>query len=153
MMMMMKIDKVKVMWSELQKYKNYMKVWSSQSSSKFLRDSKSTTPLPPIILIGDFQWDSNGTHGLCNIKITKKCSALPTELWGTSSLGAGRFVEFIFTFERNETMNEDGDATSEMQTNFNEDSNHCSCKLEKPSPSFCVIFFKYGFKKNFLLHK
>ena len=45
-------------------------------------------------------------------KLQKKCSALPTELWGTSSLGAGRFVEFIFTFERNETMNEDGDATS-----------------------------------------
>ena len=86
-------------------------------------------------------------------KKKKKCSALPTEPWGTSTLGAGQFVEFIFTCERNETLNEDGDATSEMQTKLNTDSNHCSCKLEKASPSFCVIFFKYGFKKNFLLNK
>jgi len=68
-------------------------------------------------------------------------------------LGASQFVEFIFTCERDETLNEDGDATSEMQTKLNEDSNHCSCKLEKASPSFCVIFFKYGFKNTFLLNE
>ena len=86
-------------------------------------------------------------------KFKKTCSALPTEPWRTSTLGAGQFVEFIFTFERNETLNEDGDATSEIQTKVNEDSNHCSRKLQKASPSFCVIFFKYGFKKNVLLNK
>ena len=82
---------MKMMWT---KYKFWMKTWSSQ----WLLQFKQLQLNPK-----KFFWDFNGIRTPLASVLALQCSTI----WAmkTHTLGAGHFVEFILTCERNETWN------------------------------------------------